>query len=428
VKTRLKTWLVKQKLLPEGKSLEDAEPLRLPPADPAKEPPAAKKAKITVTSFKEMWQPENVLASLTSSGVYEAGGSVLWATALPTTSAEEKCLNPYDGTFAQLLEARALFQQGQWKDGRIVYPTVLDVVVLDPARAAPSATSPYPRSLTLLSGHLVLYAWWYSLNEALQQQDDERLSRLWQAGLSATVRCNFVSSEAEVARMTIASSETLRTLSSLTSDNAVVFCERLSVLVKSYGIKQGDVVARLKADNVLFQGKPISKTLLVSAESVARHMTPESRLTLRYLESKYGRSLLTDNPSRLYKMILLISRASQKLPGESCQKQLSLVLCLMSLALDLEVLDKDSVTGEGLTGREGKDTKVSNAEDVPFVLLALTQLSVAWNARNSLSLLDDCPRVVQEVIGELLDPFAFRKMLDASFTSVRSSAPFLPGL
>ncbi|CAE7488044.1 unnamed protein product [Symbiodinium sp. CCMP2592] len=425
VKIRLRTWLVEKDLLKSTVSdICHAPPLTLPAASQGESP--QKKAR--VHSYKEMFNGGNCVRSLQRSKVYEAGGSILWMSPFPAPPEGKSqeygsVIKPSDFTYSQMVEAQSLFQASDvYHDGRILYPNVIQcmVSVIDPLLGK---VKDFPQSLSLISGHLPLYAWWLSVYEALQESADDRLLRLWQAGLTATIQIHLVDSDGQLARLCIASSEALRNLQA-SNDSLMAFCERLVVLTKSYKVqKQQDVLDRLKKDGVLFQGRAINKNVLVAAESIQRHMSPEARQTLVYLSSKYGTSVLTEQVGKLYKIILMISRlSSSRLPGENTANILSLVLSQIANALDLEILKTSQLTGEGLTGKEGKDAQnITNADDVPIVSLCLTQISVAFNANQSLGLLDDCPKSVKEALSRLLDPQKFRLELDLSFASVQSS-------
>ena len=403
-----------------------APPLALPQASAVSASGESPEKKAKVSSYKEMFNGANCVRSLQRSKVYEAGGSILWMSPYPSTDASSDFLavtKPMDFTYSQMVEAQGLFQASDvYHDGRILYPNTVQCMVtaIDPLLGK---VKDYPSTLTLISGHLPLYAWWLSVYEALQESNDDKLLRLWQAGLTATIQIHLVECDGQLARLCIAASEALRSLEA-SNDSLMSFCERLVVLTKSFKMsKQGGILDKLKKDGTQFQGRPINKNVLVAAESIVKHMTVETRKTLVYLSSKYGTGVLTDKVGKLYKIILMVSRLSNRVPGESIATVLGLVLAQIANALDLEILKTSQMTMEGLTGKEGKDAQnISNPDDVPIVSLCMTQISVSMNATQSLGLLDDCPSQVKTALGRLLDPLKFREELDRSFQSVQCSA------
>ena len=400
-------------------------PLLLPTSVPTS---SSKKAKMT--SYKEMWQNDNALSSLATTSLYEAGGSIYWVDLLARDSLTEDMSG---ATISQVQNAMSLFSTRLCKDDRLIYPAVLDVFVgalaelprasekrPEPAEG-PNAKSKqkapgpdaakYPRSLTLIAGHTVLYAYWFALYQALQEATAHPagVDALLQAGLTVTLRCHLIPPEERhrVARIALGTSETLRTLEAA-GETFLMFCDRLIVLTKGWA--EGTIantLARLKKEGVLYQGKPISRNLLAAAEAFSKQLTPEARSTLRYIESKFGKGVITDGPTKLYRLTTACSKAG----ASQVQETVEQVVFLLSIALDLDVLQPARCSAENLTGKEGRECKPTSAEQVPYVSIALAQWQLLQHCHNVVALMDRCPPNFSKEIVDFLLPARFRTML-----------------
>ena len=386
-------------------------PVQVPQTGPKKQ---------KIVNFKETWCAGHAVACLKECGLYEAGGSIFWIDLLSRGD-----INGHDCTVKQVMEARSCFDIAYCKDERLIYPAVLDVFVRNitdiPGPKAPkekedkAPTNPYPKSLTLLTGHTILYAYWASLYSAFQDANSGRVTMLVQAGLTCTVRVHLLNGEgweARMSRIALASAQILRALESAT-DNILTFSDRLTTIVKAYpkGTIQ-ETLKRLKDDGVLYQGRQVSRNLLAAAESMKKNLNDEARGVLRYLESKHGRAFITDGPTKLYRIIL----AASKPANSDCQESVAQLLHYLSIAIDLEVMKVAQLNTETLTGKEGRDTKPTAAEQVPAVMIALMQQKLAEHAMNVLKLMESCPDNLRQHLPDLLLPSRFRMMLSKART------------
>ena len=201
----------------------------------------------------------------------------------------------------------------------------------------------------------------------------------------------------------LASAETLRALEAA-NENIISFSDRLVCLVRSYGKSTiPENLKKLKDEGVLFQGRAVSTNLLAAAESIKKNIDDEARGVLRYLESKYGKALLTDGPTNLCRIIL----AASKTGNSDCHESVAQLLRYLSIAIDLDLFKVAQLNSETLTGKEGRDTKPTSAEQVP----AQMQQKLAEHAMNVLKLMDSCPDKLRQHLPDLLLPSRFRGML-----------------
>ena len=103
-----------------------------------------------------------------------------------------------------------------------------------------------------------------------------------------------------MSRIAIVSAENLRLLET-TTENIISSADRLICVTNSYGKTTiPETLKKLKENGILWQGRPVSRNLPAAAEAMNKNLNADARAVLRYLESKYGRSLLTDGPTKLY--------------------------------------------------------------------------------------------------------------------------------
>lgn len=236
---------------------------------------SSKKRKIAATvhaSYKEMWTRNNAEVSLERNKLYEAGGSALWcsfnpadslADAAPDSSSTAHAMPIHLGSWSQLQEAKALFKPSVHFQGRILFPVTLDTACRSTAEVTMGA---FPKSLKLLSNHLVVAAWWAACYDALQAADDERVGKLYECAQTCTLRVSLWESNAQVMRIALESSEKHRAIATTcTIDNIVLFADRLSIIVQDCPGGTSKQLEYLKENGVLFRQKEIGRNTLTGA-------------------------------------------------------------------------------------------------------------------------------------------------------------------
>lgn len=408
VKDKLLAWLKKKKIVGDDASdLQDIPPLQLPNAVKASGQGDAKSRK--VCSYKEMWRAENGKHSLLRNAMYEAGGSGFWIS----LQAADSC-PVHMGSWNQLLEAKKLFSASAHCSGRILWPVTMECVVKSVSDISPQGRE-HPSSLQLVCNHLILAGWWVAMSEAIRAGENDRVSELYECILTVTIRVLLWKSDAMVMRVALAAAEKARVLE-CTTDNILVFSERLHIIVQEIISAQGEVaqqkiVDMLKSDGVLYQGKPVTRNLLAAADSFVKNLSVRSKSLLQFLESKWGRQLLTDGPTKLYRLVVQCSKWASAVrlnPKPQVCDVVEMILSCLALALDSDTLSSEACTTEFLTGKESRAS-----DTVSWCSMILAQIGLGQHAINLIQLLDQeqCSDQMKLVMTTLLNPVLWRQEL-----------------
>ena len=394
------------------KELSSIPPLEIPDKAPNANGAKARK----VCSYKEMWRKDNGTLSLNNNSLYEAGGSGFWCSVNPDDklSASASCDYPvHIGSWSQLQKAKTLFQSNQQHKGRVLFPVTLEAVVSTAADIASGGdgASEFPRTLKLVCHHIILAAWWCCMFDALKASDKDRITELYECILTCTIRVAVWTSDAMVMKMALAAAEHARALE-CTSDNVIVFAERLAIITKaSSESSQQKLVDSLKQDGILYQGKPVTRNLLAACESMCKNLTERSKAILSYLESKYGRPLLTDGPTKLYRLIVTSGKFVSNLrlhPKPGHGDAFEMLMASLATALDSEIVASDVCTADFLAGKE------KGTSEVPcWALVSMTGIALGVHTMNLLNLMevDQCSADLKTVMSQLLNPVLWRQEL-----------------
>ena len=413
-------------------SLTKAEPLLLPEPTPAAKATGAKKAKTApmYKSFKEMWNVTHARLSLDQSNLYESGGSGFWLSFNPrdnlagtdATDQQANALFPVHlGSWSQLLQAKALFVESPHYKNRIVFPVQMDCACRSVNDVCQNA---YPESLKLLGNHLILAAWWACAHDALIENDDARLGKLYEAMQTITVRVTLWESNTHVMKIALESAERARGLA-VVADNVVLFSDRLSVIVQDVEGGTNKQLEYVKNAKVMHQSKPISRNLLVGGLAISKNLTARSRSIVSYLESRYGRKLITESTTKLYRMMNLAKKHANgpafAVKLDVCDA-MELLLSQLAVALDSSQLQPDDCIGSFLTGEEGSGGKEDQAcwARTALQAIALGQHARALVGRMERSL---CPSSFCGIIETLTNPLLWRQELLKYQQACRDTLP-----
>ena len=389
--------LRKQGLLSSA-SLCDAPPLKIDDdaavvhcrqTSKSSETPPAKKPKL-MTTFKEVWRVANAEKSLLETSMYEASGNATWVDCLPIGNDK---LKMQMGTYRQLKECMSLFNSPNM--ARIVFPFTLETHISDPH----AFKSRFPRDLPLVSGHIVMVAWWLCVLEALDSEKDDtnRLMLLWQCALSTTIRVQVVTDEQSLAMYSLRASENIRIVQKTTSDNLIGFADKVKIIQSQMGSNNGvQTLEALIAAKITYNSTKISKTMVAACVAIS-NLNVKARESLLFIESRYGRDILTSGYTKLYR---LINTVTAKTPNSKHTESLIAdVLALLALYLDINLNGTDFGPGDineaFLTGKETTTKKHARNGDhfsqLPWVNAALTLLHLLRYAHNVVSNLDNKP-------------------------------------
>ena len=81
-------------------------------------------------------------------------------------------------------------------------------------------------SLPLLSGHAMICSWWLELYQAAVDNDWRRVKKLYEAGLTITIRVRVGPSISQIVMDSISWSESVRTLSDAGSDSLLITVQK----------------------------------------------------------------------------------------------------------------------------------------------------------------------------------------------------------
>ena len=384
-------------------ALGDHPPLQIESDE--KETPAKKKQKLLITTFKEVWRPANADKSLAETSMYEAAGNATWANCLP----DKDPMMAQTGIFRQLKDCLCLFDPLP-NVGRVVFPFTIQTYVDSPT----AFKGKYPKSLCLMSGHLALAGWWFCAYEALEADDAERLKELWQCALTATIRVHVVRNQKELAFFCLKAAEDIRVLEKAASDNLVGFADKVKMIQQQLNTTAAKVVETLNNEKVMYKGGRMTKNFLAACLAISSNLNDIARQTLLYIESKYGRDVLTAGYTKLYRLVTTISKAAKGPFSADQQSTVSDVLDLLALVLDLKLLGPLDVSEDFLTGKEvtGKKLPKDNADRAPWVSAVLHLLHLVWHAHTTVSALDkEKPEGMDNALDFYSRPGTYRKHL-----------------
>ena len=251
-----------------------------------------------LSSYKEVWTPANCKVAIANTGMYEAGGSLMW-------------LDPgFVGEFVSLLHAepswsavvkyqKEFFRQKPSADkGRLQFPCVLEAYSVDESRD----WGVMPSHLCLLGGQAIVFAWYVAAARAMIASDDAMLRELWQAALTCTIQLRYTTSVSQLAVSAMELSERYVALADM-SDTFTQFAAKIQkVIDNTDGMKKqsSQVVAnQLRDMNIRYRGTPVTKGMILSVGHVHELFDESSLATLRQIENEFGRDLLSTNYTKL---------------------------------------------------------------------------------------------------------------------------------
>ena len=134
----------------------------------------------------------NCFNALSTTQLYEASGNVFWLDTFATSFAEEAVPDP-QCTWEKLLQAELLWSSEVLESSsptqqhrRFHFPTYFVSAVPTLGAVHPEAKS--FRILPLFAGHAILWSWFLALHRAMVQGERHKVIRLFEAGLTATIR------------------------------------------------------------------------------------------------------------------------------------------------------------------------------------------------------------------------------------------------
>ena len=255
-------------------------------------------------TYKEMWNTQHAHESLRLRGIYEAGASMFWLEAMPSTKSTFL-------TWSNVVAASALLRETVLPSGscRILWPCVLHAAV----QLGNMSVHEYPQVLQLLHGHELIFAFWLAIYKALFSRDEKTLSMLIETALCVTIQVRACETPEE---RTVAGIEAASIVHELKVLNQPfhVFAFRVSGLIESLPkdsrssqkkILQG--LNKAFGDRLRFEGKALNATMLSAIVALTKIM-PQEEAAAKYLAlifQWYGGTV--NVYSRLYKIVSTVN-------------------------------------------------------------------------------------------------------------------------
>ena len=164
-------------------------------------------AQKSLKNFREPWNMQSCLESLNSTQIYEASGNVFWLDVLGTKFGDLE-LHDADVTWRRLLDDGAALwsdeaflsscDEAQYR--RFIFPGYLPAVLANPSHVESTLKSGacHFSRLCVLGGHSIIYSWYQALADALAGGVDSRVWKLYEAGMTATIRLRLTTSHTQV--------------------------------------------------------------------------------------------------------------------------------------------------------------------------------------------------------------------------------------
>ena len=144
-------------------------------------------------TFKEPWNSTRCVEAVSTTGLYEAALNVIWFDArqtqrLPFTLPMNRpswslVVELYNRQFSQ--NASGLGGVTPDAPTRLFFPVALPAFVVDPKMLEHTC---FNEGLHMAGGHGLVFAWYLGMWKALKLKDADMIKRLWEAGLTVTVR------------------------------------------------------------------------------------------------------------------------------------------------------------------------------------------------------------------------------------------------
>ena len=282
----------------------------------------------TLSNYKEVWTPANCKTSIATTGMYEAGGSLMWLD--PGFHGEHVPMLQQEPQWPVLVQYQEQFFSrtacGPAEDvpeqasglGRLVFPMTLEAYETDLARD----WAVMPRHLSLLAGQPMLLAWYLAAVRALQASDNALLLQLWQAALTCTIKVTAAASVGQLALSAVFASEKYLKLAEMT-DTWFHWSTKVQKIIDDMDEKHqlsGLVLTKQLADKgVRYRGALVNKHHVYSVGHVHELFDEQCLGVLRTIENEFGRNVLSVDYTKLRSYLTTVKSAA---PGVSAPNKL----------------------------------------------------------------------------------------------------------
>ena len=350
-------------------------PAHFRPADPAHlwmHPPLdirspTEAASAGLSSYKAPWTQEACKNAIMTTGLYEAGGNVLWAEAFPRGEADQKLAGD-SVTWAEVEDAadqffshRALVAagkgvkppaaaRGQPETPRLVFPAPLAAWIDD--RTKVIGHEGFQGSLALLSGHLYVAAWHLGMRRALRSDAAsgwQWVAALWQCGLTVTFVLHECQIRGQAAAVSIQESEKRASLGAC-QDTFPAFAMKALLVLEDATAARPDVTNRmafLEIRGVRFRGASVNRTMMTAILAFKDKFNAASFDLINKIAAHSGRDVLANGYAKLMRIGQVCNKEAANVQA-SCAELVQYFLESLDWSLRFEVTQPVDVTSDWL--------------------------------------------------------------------------------
>ena len=270
------------------------------------------------TSFREAWDMQHCVESLSQNGIYEAAAP-LWQFDPLLEHWGDTEIFPHDASWSQFLACLSYWSEANFVSSasaegqrRYIFPGFIPTAVKSVAivQATGAKTGNFT-GMPLCGAHVLAWSLYGAIDGALNDGADERVLRLCEASLSITVRMRAGPSAVQLTLDNLTFVDTLRLQNVASGSHSFFeFVSTVSSLpgfnVKSSGPAIVDAAKRL---GVAFNAKPIERNMAYSILAVMS-FTPSSsaKAAWRFAERVSPRILV--DPTRCLRLCQTIKKSS----------------------------------------------------------------------------------------------------------------------
>ena len=294
--------------------------------------------------YKEKWNDANSANALKTTTMYEASGNLMWLDTLLCSAGTQQdtlvraepgwqTIVEYQEQFfssdrALLVEAGGVPPAGSAAEPNIlIFPgEALTAFVTD------SSVKPQEVGLRLVTGHAMVWAWYYGMACALHSSNNDLISALWDCALSTTIRLRLMTCPMAITRLSMTISESYKAHDRGMADTFVLWVQKALTLVDTKQRVQGNQMSAqkfadaLNAQAVMFNGSKVTKQIALAAFAIEPLFTEQGRQcfsALQKIGSHFGHDLA--NSYAKLQMFVRLAKSCQTTDQQKNKKGDSLV-------------------------------------------------------------------------------------------------------
>jgi len=301
-----------------------------------------------MTTFKAPWDARQCKQSVATTGLYEAAVNVTWLDARQLTRIPFKfpMNKPAWSTVYDIYE-RQFSAQANGLGGvtpnavsRLYFPVTIPAFVLDPALLEAEA---FNENLIVSGGHALVFGWYVGMWLALKEGDEQLIRRLWECGLTVTLRVRKVNTNdtRNAILDSLNYSEACQVAQVANTDSFSLFTQKLqaftaAVKQENPKSKQEDIIKALVKQGVRFKGSPMNATMFKMAKSLHDASDDTVREEMELLEWKFGPEMLSSSYNKLGRLVQHCQKAVMAGQGLELEETLNLLLRMMDYVVTTE--------------------------------------------------------------------------------------------